>query len=138
MNELALQFTPESVERLIARFPEALEPTYDPQEIAARKVTRPGQQRKHVFDFEDGVRCIASHEMHNGRKVLHMSFSLSANSYVRVDNFMRVALAKAGMLQRKAVAPIYRELSEVAIHFVFAEYTGPDEGAATSTTSTGH
>lgn len=130
MNELALQFTPEPVDRLIARFHEALEPTYDPQDFIDRKVPRPGQQRKHVFDFEDGVRCIASHEMHNGRKVLHLAFSLSANSYVRVDNFMRVALAKAGMLQRRAASPIYRELSEVALHFVFAEYAGPDEGSA--------
>lgn len=136
MSDIALQFVAEPTDRLVARFKDALTPVYTADDIEQKKVTRPGQQRKHVFDFEDGVRCIASHEVHNGRKVLHMSFSLSANSYVRVDNFMRVALAKAGMLQRKAVAPIYRELSEVAIHFVFAEYTGPDEGAAT--TSTGH
>lgn len=130
MNVIALQFVPEPVDHLIARFHEALEPTYDAQEIADRKVTSPGQQRKHVFDFEDGVRCVASHEVHNGRKVLHMCFNLSANSYVRVDNFARVALAKAGMLQRKSVAPIYKTSTDVALHLMFAEYTGPDEGSA--------
>jgi len=120
-NEFSIQFVPEPNDRLIARFQQALEPTYDAMQIAEGKVDRPGQQRKHVFDFEDGVRCVVSHEVHEGRKVLHMAFSLSANSYVRADNFQNVALAKAGMLQQRPCATIYRQLTEATLHLMYAE-----------------
>lgn len=123
MSEIALQFVAEPTDRLLARFKEALTPVYDAEEIVQRKVLRPGQQRKHVFDFEDGVRVIASHEIHSGRTVLHMSVSLAANSYVRVDNFLNVALAKCGMLQARPCATIHRELTPTVLHLIYGEYT---------------
>lgn len=121
MSDIALQFVAEPTDRLVARFKDALTPVYTADDIEQKKVTRPGQQRKHVFDFEDGIRCIASHEIHDGQTVvLHMSFSLAANSYVRVDNFLNVALAKAGMLQQRPCATVHRQLTPTVLHLIYA------------------
>jgi hypothetical protein len=74
-----LPHEPESVESMLARFPKALEPVYATEAIREGRMPRPGQVRAHVFDFEDGVRMIASMDLDEGINgpdpFLHLSFS---------------------------------------------------------------
>lgn len=54
-----LPFQPETVERMIGRFPQALEKTWlvtDPMP------DRPGLHREHVFDFPSGMRLLISRD----------------------------------------------------------------------------
>lgn len=75
-----IPFVPESLEAMKARFPEAIEHPYDVDEIALRVELRPGMDRKHVFDFEDGIRLIISRDYERGRKpLLHFSGSVDEN-----------------------------------------------------------
>lgn len=59
-----LPFAPEPIEQMQARFADALTPVYDVRVLMRQ--TNPsdsiGKKRKHVFDFEDGIRLIVSME----------------------------------------------------------------------------
>lgn len=57
-----LGFEPESVEAARARLPQALAPIYDPLDLRSGEL-RPGEQRRHVFDFEEGIRLIVSRDL---------------------------------------------------------------------------
>lgn len=58
---MALEFTPEPVEQLKARFPQALERTWNADLMFdQREADRPGLYRTHVFDYPDGIRAIIS------------------------------------------------------------------------------
>lgn len=74
-----LPFTPEPPETLCARFPHALATVYDPQLVLAGDQTAPGLNRLHVFDFTNGIRMMASVEVHRQpqeRFFLHFSFGV--------------------------------------------------------------
>lgn len=59
-----IDFSPESAEDLKARYPLALTPTYEQgMRYDTICVDRPGQLRRHVFDFRTGLRLIISHEL---------------------------------------------------------------------------
>jgi hypothetical protein len=80
MKKPTLPFLPEPEAQLKARYAAALDPVYDPHEVIDGKVKRPGQQRKHVFDTEDGYRLIISRERLKGAPpVLHISVSLDVS-----------------------------------------------------------
>lgn len=68
-------FKPEPEEQLMARFPKALERTYELSVMTGPKTEWPGTKPEHRFDFEDGVRMIVSAEQHEQR-VVHLSFGL--------------------------------------------------------------
>lgn len=53
---------PESIEALRARYHEALAPTYLIVDERSGEWHGIGQKRKHVFDFDDGLRLIISRE----------------------------------------------------------------------------
>lgn len=74
---MGLPFEPETDQALAQRFIAALAPDYDVTEVAAHPEGSPGKFRKHVFDFNDGIRMIASIDRWSvGERKLHLSFSL--------------------------------------------------------------
>lgn len=76
---MALKFLPEDDDDLRARLNDALEDVYCPNEIAMGKSPTPTSQRKHVFDFFNGMRLGVSVEKSGrggpSRLVLHVSAS---------------------------------------------------------------
>jgi hypothetical protein len=67
---------PEKLEDMRKRLPAALSCVYNAEDIERGVGQRPGEKRQHVFDFEDGIRCIASLDRQpDGHIYLHMSFS---------------------------------------------------------------
>lgn len=71
-----LPFEPESLESMRLRLLAAISCVYDADEIEKHNGIRPGEQRQHVFDFENGIRCICSLDRYpDGVVLLHMSFS---------------------------------------------------------------
>lgn len=77
---MAIPFQPEPVEKLKARYSEALKDTYIQLDVSRGLQSRPGEHRKHVFDFYDGIRLIVSKEkspLNAGGKILiHYSGSV--------------------------------------------------------------
>ena len=65
-----LPFKPETFEGIKARLPIALVDVYE-----IHTEPRPGLQRKHVFDFQDGVRMIISRDAVDGDSCVHVSAS---------------------------------------------------------------
>jgi hypothetical protein len=76
-----LPFEPETEAQLMARFPAALTPDYDVREIVKHPESRPGLLRKHVFDFGDGIRMIASVDFDDQDRALHLSFSVQPSFF---------------------------------------------------------
>lgn len=76
---MGLPFEPKSVESMRARYPEAVKETFTMEMVLGGN--RPGKHRKHVFDFEDGLRVIVSKEpLLDGNTALHFSFSFKDDS----------------------------------------------------------
>src|SRR6516165_10248434 len=68
----------ETFEAIRSRFPKALRRIWSCDEIETNpKAERPGFLREHVFDFEDGVRMIASTDVGSKDPLIHLSFSVS-------------------------------------------------------------
>lgn len=107
-----LQFEPEPLDKLKARFTEALTPDYD--QTAG---TFPGLLRKHVFDFENGVRMIVSHDVADGHRALHFSFGLNPVAEAMAgDAFCNFAEQMVLEFWHKAVV-LDHMLTEKALHF---------------------
>jgi hypothetical protein len=63
----------ETMPVLQARYAAAVTPLYQSADIRDGRVARPGVQRKHVFDLENGVRLIVSRERFlDGRIGVHI------------------------------------------------------------------
>lgn len=75
---MRLPFEPEPDEVLRERFWRALEPTLDAERIRPRD--RPGLHRRHVLDFESGLRLIVSRELHRDGVKVHVSASVMSGS----------------------------------------------------------
>lgn len=72
-----LPIKPESIEQLRARFPQALEGIYH-SDAVAQGGDRPGNHRRHIFDFPQGMRLIISRDrLGTARACLHVSASFS-------------------------------------------------------------
>ena len=89
-----IPFEPEPAEVLKKRVGAALETVVDSIAAASGECLRPGQQRKHVFDFEDGLRVIVSKEKIDHGVVLHTSCSAFSHGSilrnVNHDNLVNV------------------------------------------------
>lgn len=76
---MPLPFESEPLEALQGRFAQALTPVYQVEDLLKKRSSetgRVGQQRKHVFDFEHGIRLILSVEhLPPSQPYLHASFS---------------------------------------------------------------
>lgn len=71
-------FMPEPVEKLVARFPQALETMND----LRGPLTPPGMNRACVFDFDIGVRLIASRDTDGNMVFTHLSFGVCPGSRI--------------------------------------------------------
>jgi len=117
-NEPTLPFEAEPDDTIRARLHKALNPVYI-QELIEKGGPRPGQFRKHVFDFTDGVRMIVSIERPNvaADKVLHVSFSVVDGAYSSMEAFMaRITNGVAELFPGLKVRN--RVLTKVAAHFI--------------------
>jgi|SRR5688572_4008147 len=78
-----LDFNPEPLESLKARFPKAIDTIWG----KIKTEDRPGMYREHVFDFEDGLRMIISREvLIDPEPVIHVSASWANNRPPRLKN----------------------------------------------------
>jgi hypothetical protein len=66
---------PEAIEKMKARFPAALAEKVDINVVLANPALAPSKNRKHVFDFADGMRLIASTDICGKESVVHISIS---------------------------------------------------------------
>lgn len=78
-----LPFEPELEAEIMARFPAALAEVQDARAIERDPRLRPSLNRRHVFDFANGIRLCASRDAIDGHIVTHFSFSLS-NHFVSI------------------------------------------------------
>jgi len=70
-----LPHEPETIEQMKARFPAAIAEPVDIDEVIEGTAPTPGKDRKHVFDFEDGMRVIISIDVSSEERFLHLSAS---------------------------------------------------------------
>lgn len=86
----SLPHEPQTIEEMKARWPQALEFVYDAKEILNNNGIRPGECRSNVFDFESGLRVIASVEKSGNAKFLHLSasFGEGTEEYKAVARFL--------------------------------------------------
>lgn len=115
-----LPFQPETIEQIKARWSLALVGVYDQQLCANGDQIAPGAQRRHVFDFEDGLRVVASvdrivHGRAGGRHSdeLHLSFGM----YRPIGNFMERAQEVISMFVNQRPLTMFK--TDRATHFWF-------------------
>jgi len=75
-----LSFQPEPEVVLKARYKDALVEVWDLEEMKVDPDKRPGNLRKHVFDFYDGLRLIISRDRDGKDIYTHYSASMSSTS----------------------------------------------------------
>ncbi len=116
-----LPFEPESLKDIKERFADALRPDVEVGAVLAGLVKRPGQLRKHVFDFKDGMRMIVSMDRAGEERAVHVSFSSHRPIKRRSDYEKFCAKMKERLeeLAGRAVEPLERKMSNAAIHFAF-------------------
>jgi hypothetical protein len=110
-----LPFAPEPLDKLKARFTEALTPDYHENAVGTQEI--PGLLRKHVFDFENGIRMIVSHDVAHGHRALHFSFGLNPVAEAMAgDVFCNFAEQMILEFWHKAVV-LDHVLTKKALHF---------------------
>ena len=72
-----IPFEPETEEALANRYPEAIAEAINVEDIKAGKRETPGKERRHVFDFYDGLRLIISRETNGEVEFVHFSASMN-------------------------------------------------------------
>ena len=75
-----IPFEPELVETMRLRYKDAVRDVVDIQKIAQKQIEPPSLNRKHVFDFYDGLRLIISRDGDGARVFLHFSASVNPGS----------------------------------------------------------
>jgi len=125
---MGLDFEPESKGEMRDRYPDAIEEIYDYKNISDWIVSsRPGANRKHVFDFFDGCRVVASRERYrNGVLVLHFSISLGADQKAvskTPDDDVDIAVAHVQDIRGEEFegAVSFMITRERVIHLMYAE-----------------
>lgn len=135
-----LPFEPETEDQIFQRFGPALFPMVPLDDVFAGRLPRPGTQRRHVFDFQDGMRMIASTDFDRTHCFVHLSFS----SCVTVKNKAEYLAFSARMQERvcrladsPTITPVATETTAAAIHLYFqksdfSKYM-PEQAAVTVT-----
>ena len=83
---MALAWSPEPLATLQARYTDAVTEIYGHDRIVTGWQQRVGAQRKHVFDFEDGLRLIVSrHRFPNHRVGIAISGSIVPSTEVHTS-----------------------------------------------------
>ena len=113
-----LPWQPESRDSIKARFAEALALDYDLQACRAEEQEPPGVNRKHVFDFEEGVRMIVSIDRSATERLLHLSFGLPLHSLLIPRQLPAIAAAYAADLVGLA-KPVEAFMTDRAFHLFY-------------------
>jgi hypothetical protein len=69
---MGIGFSAEPLRKMRERYPKALEDVYDAESINLGVMAPPGDQRKHVFDFHDGIRIVVSRDSLLDGRFLHV------------------------------------------------------------------
>lgn len=81
-----LPYKPESLESMIRRYPEALNPVVNYDLVLSGTIHPPSKFRKHVFDFGIGIRMIADRHTINGEGPhVHVSCSTRDTESAKKD-----------------------------------------------------
>jgi hypothetical protein len=119
-----LLFQPENVDALKARFEKALTPIYTMDGLR-KGVPRPYEQRKHVFDYDDGTRLVVSHEMLGKRVYLHCTGSMDRRCQIRSENFDNVCYTKICALAGRTLKVQQTDNEEHAVHLLLEPLIEP-------------
>jgi hypothetical protein len=114
---MSLIFLPEPLDRLKVRFQQSLNPIYTPDLIRAGH-QKPNEQRKHVFDFEDGTRLCLSHEQLGQRLYLHCTGSMDRRCQIRTTNFANVCYVKLCELSGKTLKILQTDSDNLSVHLL--------------------
>jgi hypothetical protein len=76
----------------------------------------PGTQRRHVFDFENGVRMIVSVDSDGETEMLHFSFGMSPGCKVGGKAFVVFAEGVIKEFWKLDYVTVHKELTERAVH----------------------
>ncbi len=116
-----LPFEPETLKEIKERFADALRPDVEVGAVLAGLVKRPGQLRKHVFDFKDGMRMIVSIDRDGDERCVHASFS-SHRPIKRRSDYAKFCAKMKERLEELVgcpLEPLERKMTNAAIHFAF-------------------
>lgn len=86
-----LPFEPEPIESLRSRYAAALEKAYEATNAITDPSSTPGNNRSHVFDFEDGIRLIVSRDYYKAQQVTHVSASFNGSNKTNAKKFIEDA-----------------------------------------------
>lgn len=111
-----LPFEPEDRERLEARFSLALTPVYDVSNCVAGVGPFPGLLRRHVFDFENGLRMIVSVDTDGTLEYVHFSFGLHPGCALDAQQMLDYSRGVIEEFWRKDFKVVHRELTPHALH----------------------
>jgi hypothetical protein len=114
---MSLIFQPEPLAQLQRRFNEALTPVYTPELVKASK-TPANEQRKHLFDYEDGTRLCITHERLGQRLYLHVTCSMDRRCQIRTTNFANVCFVKLCELTGKRLHVFQTDSDNLSIHLL--------------------
>jgi len=87
-----IEYSPEPLTALRARYPRALEFLYDCAAVRDGGAITPGEVAANVFDFDDGLRLIVSRErLPEGVETVHLSASIRPGSRMAAEVERQVA-----------------------------------------------
>lgn len=116
---------PEELPAICNRIPEALRFIYAVEEVAANihGENRPSNQRRHVFDFQDGIRMVLTVDIGSrGTNYLavHASFSFVPGAFPTIDAFAhRVKIRCDEIFPRDRVSAGRDLWTRAAVHKYF-------------------
>lgn len=76
------------------------------------------EQRRHVFDYEDGTRLCVSHEQLGQRLYLHVTCSMDRRCQVTTTNFPNVCYVKLCELSGKTLKILQVDTDNLAVHLL--------------------
>ena len=95
-----LDFEPEPVAALKARYPKAVRKVFNPRYIQAHPEDAPTKDRTHVFDFPDGLRLGVSVDQADGERRTHYSASMyPTNPYRDIVEYTKFVVDHINMLR---------------------------------------
>lgn len=125
---MSLIFQPEPLEQLKARFSASLNPIYTPDMIRAGR-QKANEQRKHLFDFEDGTRLCVSHEQLGQRLYLHCTGSMDRRCQIKSVNFANVCYVKLCEIAGRNLSVFQTDADQLSIHLLCEPIKTTIEGA---------
>lgn len=129
-----LPFEPESIEELKARYTDAIQEVFNPIEVAEDPDLSPGKRRKHVFDFEDGLRLIVSVDQLDSSafpRVTHYSASLveylcDINQFEKPIDYVEFVVERINKIRPRAMfGKVVTKIDKGVLHVYYDENQMP-------------